>query len=449
MRSLASLLEGAVRRAATEVTLESGQPVVYMTGRGTEAETSILPRTELFDMIVASVNESQQVELAVGNPIEFVLDAGAKWTIHAEPGMEGITVRARCGSAPAAPSLEISLDHGPFDPSADDFGPDPFITASEITRPRPPSAAPPSQLRVQALEVPSIEDGIGVDFNAGPGASGSAFESGTWALEDDDDFEVELDTPADSGSLPTGFDTPAGDPFADYMESEDSYASSEDSYTSGESGGYIGVPDDDDDETSDPFGSSHTPDPAVERRRTLSPTLKAMEASPAKPTPPPSLPPAQRSTQPDLGRSSAGTYRDHPSVDPGQLGDLCADISEGSLVYVRDRGTLHALADAFGLAKLVVSDGDDPSAAWAEASQLPLGSVLVIQLEDPSRLLGWILRRLEQGYRVLVETRAQTSAGGRRVLLGVAASERAERWLDEHVAVSVEIAHEGPRLVNS
>ena len=36
MRTLASVLEAAISRGATEITLESEQPVIYRTARGSE-----------------------------------------------------------------------------------------------------------------------------------------------------------------------------------------------------------------------------------------------------------------------------------------------------------------------------------------------------------------------------------------------------------------------------
>jgi hypothetical protein len=60
------------------------------------------------------------------------------------------------------------------------------------------------------------------------------------------------------------------------------------------------------------------------------------------------------------------------------------------------------------------------------------GGTYVVRLEDPSVCLGWILRRLEEGARVVVETRARTMEGARRILLGVDASPRAETWLEAH-----------------
>ena len=62
---------------------------------------------------------------------------------------------------------------------------------------------------------------------------------------------------------------------------------------------------------------------------------------------------------------------------------------------------------------------------------------VIMTVDDPSPHLGWILRRLEEGSRVLVESRATTPAGARRVLLGITAHERAETWLDAHEQVAL------------
>jgi hypothetical protein len=70
----------------------------------------------------------------------------------------------------------------------------------------------------------------------------------------------------------------------------------------------------------------------------------------------------------------------------------------------------------------------------------PYGGVvaaLAVCLEDPSQHLGYLLRRLEEGTRVLVQTTARTPAGAKRLLLGTTASERAEAWLDAHEQCSL------------
>jgi hypothetical protein len=447
MRSLTSLLEGAVRRAAFEVRLESGQPIVYTTARGTEAEASVLPRGELFDMIVAAVDDAQQVELAVGNPVAFELDAGTRWSVSAEPGQDGITVRAQRPGRPAAPTFQDDVG-GPggfqLEEPEFDVGRSSRSASSRSTRrPRPPSEAPISQLSVEALDVPTVDESGTAEFM--PVSAAAPFESGTWALDDDDELEVGLDDPDDE-SLPTGF-APAGlaDP-------------------------HIGVPDDDDDDADtqfDPFGdpTPALPDPAVERRRTLSPTVKAMQASPpatirelpAVGKPPVIRPPAgkpaldlsQRITQRELGSVRAGdgvTQRELASIGAGGNG-LIADVAEGTLVYVLEPGFADVLARSSQAPVITIHDPHDPAEVWTRVRELPPGAIVVVRCEDPSTLLDGILRRLEEGYRVFVETRARTVEGARRMLLGISATDRAERWLDAQHTLIVEPGEGGPRLV--
>lgn len=451
MRSLASLLEGAVRRAAFEVRLESGQPVVYTTARGAEAEASVLPRSELFDMIVAAVDDQQQIELAVGNPVEFKVEAGARWSVSAEPGQDGITVRAqRPGKPPApppqpAPPPPAYHDVGPavgFELAEPDYGAQggaPTLLSS-AWRPRPPVEAPPSQLYVAALDVPVVDDTGANQFIASESSGAPPFESGTWALDDDDELDVGLEEP-DEDSLPNGF------------------------VAVGSADPHIGVPDDDDDDAApqfDPFAEPPPPDPMIERRRTLSPTLKAMEVStptsklPVRKPPPAHMPPAssprddisQRITLREFGAmrpSDGATQRELASIGNDRL---LSDVAEGTLVYVLEPGFADILARSSQAPAISIGDPHpSPAEVWARVRELPVGALVIVRCEDPSSLLDGILRRLEEGYRVFVETRARTVAGARRMLLGVSATDRAERWLDEQRTLIVEPGEGGPRLV--
>ncbi len=481
MRSLANLLEAAVRRSATEVLLESGQPVVFTTTRGPVSEQSVLPRTELFDMIVAVVDDAQQVELAVGNPVEFTIEAGVRWSVFAEPGMEGMTVRAQREGA--ASDLEVELEPDGFEPGefrpagfgdsglpvddddefevglGDDFG-----AAASGPRPRSPSQAPPSQLYVEALDAPSLQESDG-DFRPRPSASPAApFESGTWALADEEDFG--LDGP-DEDQLPTGFPEPASPTLDDAN---------------------IGVPDDDDDAAAFERFDDTQEDL---RPRPLSPTVRAMDAASPRAlassaAPRPKLPPnrqppvrpsaTRRPSQPEpaaadapvprgarppssphsvtrkelssLGAPDADTRRELPSVGRGgsALGELAASIAEGSLVFVQGLGLADSLAESFAAPSVIVDDQVEAHEAWTRIRGLPPGAIVIVRREDPSALLGWILRRLEEGYRVLIESRTRSFEGARRILLGVGASERAERWLDAQVVLTIEPGEAGPRL---
>lgn len=75
---------------------------------------------------------------------------------------------------------------------------------------------------------------------------------------------------------------------------------------------------------------------------------------------------------------------------------------------------------------------------WHDVTSRPFeempstGRAYLVRLEDPSRCLGWLLRRLEEGARILVETRSRTAAGARRSLLGLEATPHVVAWLDAH-----------------
>lgn len=456
MRSLANLLEAAVGREATDVLLESGQPVVFTTARGPEVEQNLLPRTDLFDMIVAAVDDAQQIELAVGNPVRFTIEAGASWTVIAEPGMDGMVVRAH--RPDPAPSLEIELEEEPSfalgdssfsvrDGFGDDFDDD---FSGEFAAPAP---AARSRSVSAPVQLPSIDDEPydaptlrGVERPSGH-APAAPFESGTWALADEDDFG--LDDPP--GRLPSGFPEPPPSAYDSHQ---------------------IGVPSDDDDASSfDPFAIDPTPPRTEDPRRSarLSPTLSGIGSQPARASLADT--PTRRELSPALRTASAAaTRRELPTVPPPEadtrrelptlgrtgaglvsglgagLAALANNIGEGVLVYVREPGLAESLAHSFAAPSVTVDDQIDPKDVWARVRGLPSGTIIIVRREDPSSMLDWILRRLEEGFRVFVDTRARTVEGARRILLGVGASERAERWLDEQLTMVVESGERGPEL---
>lgn len=119
--------------------------------------------------------------------------------------------------------------------------------------------------------------------------------------------------------------------------------------------------------------------------------------------------------------------------DAGRREDLEAmalAIPGGTLAFLhRADGGAEALARALGWPLRAIGERDTPDRVYAECAALPEGATLVVRLEDPSPWLPWLLRRVEEGRRVLVETHATSPAGARRIALGVAASDRAEAWL--------------------
>jgi hypothetical protein len=119
----------------------------------------------------------------------------------------------------------------------------------------------------------------------------------------------------------------------------------------------------------------------------------------------------------------------------GTLEDFAASIGPGTLCIVQGEGGAEALAMSIDGGDFALIDDATPGGVLRAAAELEVGARFAVRLEDPSEVLGWILRRLEEGARVVVQSRARTGPGARRTLLGTQASERAEQWLAVHPMV--------------
>jgi hypothetical protein len=513
MRTLATLLEAAGRRSATEVLLESGQRVMFTTARGSEAESSPLPASDLFDMIVAAVDDAQQIELMVGNPVEFRVEADGSWMIAAQPTADGITVRARRVGVVASKAVEleppgsfglVELPNASDDEFEVDFEPR-FDAADPAPAPAPASAKARGRLPdldVQALDAPKVEP-------PETPAQSASHESGTWSLaddeEDDDDFagfNEPIPRPTQGLAARTA---PATSRHATGPQSQSSAArhpsgSHPNSSNSGVAtnlatnlavGSPLGVPhdDEDDEDPFEPFAPAleeprrgitvavtptreiprvaanvpeiaikpdpFEPPPSASGSGSASPTRR-IEAAPRKLTESPtrrelsSAEPPQRPTPRELPVQTMPERPARADVRPAsELPSSIANIAEGTLVFVQEHGLADVLAEAFAAPSTTVDDSSQAEEAWARIRGLPAGAIVIVRREDPSVLLAWILRRLEEGCRVFVETRARTLEGARRTLLGVAATDRAERWLDSKVALVIEPSESGPRVRSS
>jgi len=125
----------------------------------------------------------------------------------------------------------------------------------------------------------------------------------------------------------------------------------------------------------------------------------------------------------------------HPSAVGGprreDMAELLVAFEPGSLaLLLRAGGYAEAVAQALGVPSLAIGDADTREQATGRLGEIGEGGVLIIRAEDPSPWLPWLLRRIEEGRRAIVETEARTPAGARRTLLGVGAPPRAEQWLD-------------------
>lgn len=474
MRTLVSVLDAAAQRMASEVTLESEQPVLYKTARGSEAEQDILERPALFDMLATAVSDELQVELMLGNAIEFVHEAQRiKWQVRAVPGADAMVVRAlRMSPMPTAiplPDDDISIsaaESGSFGFGFDDDSLDPDFDLD--SPPPPPRPAAPRPVAGTTTPTPSAASKPAAPASSRPTRDSLAaaakpsprepvpapFESGTWALDDDDDeldgFEdaarartlsmpasesnsglrIELDDASPSGPL-SQFEIrrpPRSDPAPAQQET----ASSEGVRGSD----FLGVPADDDDGVLVPDGHGGL-------RRRSSAKLAALRAS--QEIAPLASPRAETRRELSALRTTpeAETHRElEAQRHEGE--SLTTELAAGVLAYVL--GSAGATERLAHTPHLVVLDHDLPDQLRARVQALPPGAFIVIRREDPSSLLDWILRRLEEGFRVLIETGARTGAGARRILLGTDASARAEAWLACHPQVVVEAGERGPSL---
>lgn len=146
------------------------------------------------------------------------------------------------------------------------------------------------------------------------------------------------------------------------------------------------------------------------------PTLESIDVEPERP----SSKPRVAATRPTIrGDDTLGIHVD--LLEPGTIVYLAG-------IRVGERLLQH-LEDGFEIVDL-----DN----WDVVTTRPfeeLGSTktgYLVRLEDPSRCLAWLLRRLDEGACIVVETRSRTAAGARRTLLGVEATAHATAWLDAH-----------------
>jgi hypothetical protein len=464
MRTLASVLDAAVQRMASEVTLESEQPVIYKTARGSEAEQDVLERPALFDMLASAVSDELQVELMLGNAIEFVHDVQrVKWQVRAVPGADAMVVRAqRVSPMPTAIPLpdsdDISIsaaESGAFGFGFEDDGLDPDFDLDSPPPPPRPAAPRPAVSTSPPASVPSKASAAASKLREPVPAP---FESGTWALDDEDDeLEVELE---DAARAPT-LSMPASESSANMQIELDEAAPTgplsqfeirrpprtdaalvqHDAASEGVRGSdFLGVPADDDDGVLVPDGQGGL-------RRRSSAKLAALRAAQGRTQEiaPLASPRAETLRELSALRSTSDAETHRELAVQRRADSVASELDAGVLAFVLGHaGLVEQLAHT---PHLVVLDHDQPDQLRARVQALPAGAFIVIRREDPSTLLGWILRRLEDGFRVLIETGARSGAGARRILLGTDASARAEAWLARHPQVVVEAGEGGPSLL--
>ncbi len=138
--------------------------------------------------------------------------------------------------------------------------------------------------------------------------------------------------------------------------------------------------------------------------------------------------PRRRGGLPQVRGLGAGAAKGASLHDPCEF---AASVAPGSLCFLPSgQGLGDTIAKALQRSVLVIDEAATARSVHSTLWSLEEGAVIVLAIEDPSRWLAWILRRVEEGMRVLIETRATSQEGARRVLLGVDATARAEAWLN-------------------
>ncbi|MEZ4381401.1 MAG: hypothetical protein R3A79_08625 [Nannocystaceae bacterium] len=143
------------------------------------------------------------------------------------------------------------------------------------------------------------------------------------------------------------------------------------------------------------------------------------------------LPLRRAGRRPPPIRRGPRSGRNARTADPRRdARELAASLVPGSLCFLHwGQGLGATIARALHQSVLMVDESASEESVRDDLWALEEGAVVVIAVEDPSPWLPWILRRVEEGMRVVLETRATTHEGARRILLGVDASPRAEAWL--------------------
>lgn len=476
--SLIEVLRAATQSGATEVVMETGQPILYTTDRGTVPQGEALTESELFELLMGVLDDSQQVDLAVGNVVEFELasDPGA-WHVLTEPGPEGVSVRARqAGQVQAPKGSRVDLPPAaPFSDPGDGApsGPQPVPTAVPDPMDDPfaaPVAPPPPASDESAFGTPAAAN----DPPDPPDPGDPLVESEASDFAFVDPFAPDPVSEAPLASQSSG-PTPKKDdattvrdaPVVPQLEAT-SVRESSPRMTLTDMGQF-----------SAPGREGH--DTRKTRRENEVPaTPEDLDVGTRRDMPLIGDEVPELDVELDLGEGDAGPEptaeaghdpqpeaaaqpeAEHPSPDPDPgvgeavpepipakitaelsgFSELPAGVAEqleqvppASVCFVH---AVHAeaVAGALGEAVLVGEDTDATQLARDLATQR-VGVAVVVGVDDTSLWLSFILRRVEEGRRVFIETWATTPEGARRILLGAATPTRGEVWLDSHPQTSI------------
>ncbi len=411
MGLLSTLLHEASARRPAEVVIETDRPVRMRLTDGTSAElAAAVQGTAISDELSDLLTTEQQVDLALGEPVKFDLVVGLyTWHLVGETAQEVVSVRA-CPTGElldASDSVQI-----PIEPDDIDLENEP----EDIPRLRRAPSSGPSE--------------IDIDLNFDDNSDDNSDDN----FDDnfDGNFDGNVDDTEEVASPTTGHEDrpPAGLRLAALK----------------------------------PVPADSKPQPVWPRRVARTTPDRGLRSGTRTAAAPRAADTA--SNWPRDGRrgrggttavaSTQGPQGTHgaqpantrqlplrPAPRREDMVELLAAFEPGSLaLLLRAPGQAESLAAALELPSLTLGDSDTQAQASARLGELGNGGVLIVRAEDPSPWLAWLLRRVEEGRRVIVETEALTPAGARRILLGVGATPRAELWLDAVRVLSATVSED-------
>lgn len=440
MPSLSDVLSEAASHDAFEVIMETGQPVLMNTKRGGVPVGSELSEDDLFAALTAVLDQEQQVELMVGNVIEFTVTAKGDWHVVTEPGRDGITIRARIAGAIASAKAAAgpSIDLPPVAPFSGGGVNLPPVAEDSFSNLRLGNPTPDG---VEAADLASEFDSPDSASDSDPSAGDSFADLGFDMPSAEADTGPAPDLSADpDGEAPSALDPLDPLTLDEEEEDDDLQFDLEDDDEPGADFAMVDAP------APDPAPSA-SDEAAAAKAKARADMLKTRDLGPALAdvahteaakhesatrlnlVPPPASPVADT-------RSDLGTVSDRTPPVHGTFAQVAAQVPVTGLTLVHGADA-DDVAAALDCESVLVDHAASFEDAAASLHDLPPGSVAVLRVEDPSRWLAWCLRRLEEGYGVLVETRALSPGGAKRSLLGPGATVRAESWLGRHVVRSL------------
>lgn len=449
--------------------LEAGQPVMARTVRGYEPLGNPLDEDMLVGALTSVLTSEQQVDLAVGNLIEFPVERpSGRWQVLIESRVDGVRVRMRgpspdAGSqkprpASATPAIDLdvpdetnrSLHEGRLSDSSQETSAEP-----EQGDPFDDLVSSDDESSTSGVyEQPQWEE---MEASAETtGHAGEAPDAGLAATAASDDIVPGAAAQVGQDAAPSLERSEMLDPFAmdddldDEFDIEDPFA--EIAPVTRTDGALAAVQTDDDladaaaeyspfDFGDEPEGAASDVDGAAQG--SIDGAAVATEDAARTPKTMDELPRQPEAAGDAQGEAQALTESGLPDEDgvagafgapwawmssEEDLGGLLSAIPAGSVVYLLARCQL--ALDPFE--PLVLDDQGDAARFRRESRTAGPDRLLVLDLEDISPWLEWAGRRLEAGHRVVVFTEAPTAEAAWRGFVGLQSMASAEAWFSRH-----------------